>query len=115
MWRGRSSSTSDCGPNRSPPCGPRRRLSPLSCSLKLEPRRRRRTLRTRAVRGVATQAKSAFESAITFWDKQAGSIDDIADAWELVGEAYGNMGKKRAKDAKAALDKADALRKGKTT
>jgi hypothetical protein len=53
MWRGRSSSTSDCGPNRSPPCGPRRRLSPLSCSLKLEPRRRRRTLRTRAVRGVA--------------------------------------------------------------
>ena len=37
MWRGRSSSTSGCGPTRSPPCGPRRRPSPSSCSLKPEP------------------------------------------------------------------------------
>ena len=37
MWRRRSSSTSGCGPNRSPPCGPRRRPSPSRCSLKPEP------------------------------------------------------------------------------
>ena len=61
------------------------------------------------------EAVSAFESAIKFWDKQGGSIDDIADAWELVGKAYGNLGKRKAKEAKEALDKADALRKGKTT
>jgi hypothetical protein len=53
--------------------------------------------------------------AIKFWDKQGGSIDDIADAWELVGKAYGNLGKRKAKEATEALDKADALRKGKTT
>jgi tetratricopeptide (TPR) repeat protein len=59
------------------------------------------------------EAASAFDSAIKFWDKQGGSIDDIADAWELIGKAYGNMGKKKAKESKDALDKAEGLRKGK--
>jgi tetratricopeptide (TPR) repeat protein len=58
------------------------------------------------------EAISAYESAIKFLDKQGGSIDDVADAWELIGKANQNMGKKRQKEAKEAFDKAEALRKG---
>jgi tetratricopeptide (TPR) repeat protein len=61
------------------------------------------------------EAVSAYESAIKFWDKQGGSIDDIADAWELIGKATQNMGKKKAKDAGKFFEKADALRKGKAS
>jgi hypothetical protein len=60
------------------------------------------------------EAISAYESAIKFLDKQGGSIDDVADAWDLIGKANQNMGKKRQKEAKEAFEKADALRKGKT-
>jgi tetratricopeptide (TPR) repeat protein len=59
------------------------------------------------------EAIGAYESTIKFLDKQGGSIDDVADAWELIGKANSNMGKKRQKEAKEAFDKAEALRKGK--
>lgn len=59
------------------------------------------------------EAIGAYESAIKFLDKQGGSIDDVADAWEMIAKANTNMGKKRVKEAKEAQDKADALRKGK--
>ena len=56
------------------------------------------------------EAIAAFQDAIKFWDKQGGSIDDIADAWENIGKAY--TGAKKTKEAKEAAEKADALRKG---
>lgn len=56
------------------------------------------------------EAVGAFADAIKYWDKQGGSIDDIADAWENTAKAY--TGAKKTKEAKEAQDKADALRKG---
>jgi tetratricopeptide (TPR) repeat protein len=58
------------------------------------------------------EASSAFLDAIKYWDKQGGSIDDKADAWENAGKAF--LGAKKAKEAKEAQEKADALRKGET-
>jgi len=57
------------------------------------------------------EADGAFDSAIKFWDKQGGSLDDIADAWELKGKTLGGM-KGKTKESKEALQKADDLRKG---
>jgi tetratricopeptide (TPR) repeat protein len=57
------------------------------------------------------EATSAYDSAIKFLDKQGGSIDDVADVWEKIGKALQSQGKK--KESKEALEKADALRKGK--
>lgn len=59
-------------------------------------------------------AVGAFQQAITFWDKQGGSLDDIADAWEQIGKAYQGMGGKKARQAGEFFEKAEALRKGKT-
>ncbi|HEY1099494.1 MAG TPA: tetratricopeptide repeat protein, partial [Myxococcota bacterium] len=56
-------------------------------------------------------AIGAFQEAIKFWDKQGGSIDDIADAWANISKAYD--GAKKKKEAKEAADKAEALRTGK--
>ncbi|MDP2340180.1 MAG: tetratricopeptide repeat protein [Deltaproteobacteria bacterium] len=61
------------------------------------------------------EAIGAYESAIKFWDKQGGSIDDVADAWEQIGKSYQGMGGKKAKQAKEYFEKADNLRKGKTS
>ncbi len=59
------------------------------------------------------EAVGAYETAIKFWDKQGGSIDDVADAWEQIGKCYQGMGGKKAKQANEFLEKAEALRKGK--
>jgi tetratricopeptide (TPR) repeat protein len=58
------------------------------------------------------EADSAFDSAIKFWDKQGGSLDDIADAWEMKARALGSM-KGKTKESKEAQQKADDLRAGK--
>jgi tetratricopeptide (TPR) repeat protein len=59
------------------------------------------------------EAVGAYESAIKFWDKQGGSIDDVADAYEAIGKSYQGMGGKKARQAKDFFEKADDLRKGK--
>ena len=61
------------------------------------------------------EAVGAYESAIKFWDKQGGAIDDVADAFEQIGKAYQGMGGPKAKQAKEFFEKADNLRKGKTS
>ena len=57
-------------------------------------------------------AVSLFDQSITFWDKQGASFDLVADAYEQKGKALEMLGKKRAGEARAALDKAASLRKG---
>lgn len=58
------------------------------------------------------EAVAAFEQAVKFWDKQGGSIDYVADAYEGIGKAYEAQGKKKKGDAAAAFQKAEELRKG---
>lgn len=57
-------------------------------------------------------AVGTLAQAIKIWDKTGASIDLVADAWDLTGKAYDAMGKKHKGDARAAFQKADALRKG---
>lgn len=57
-------------------------------------------------------AVQSFEQAVKFWDKQGGSIDAVADAYESIGKAYEAQGKSKRKDAAAAFQKAAELRKG---
>jgi tetratricopeptide (TPR) repeat protein len=54
----------------------------------------------------------SFQEAIKFWDKQGGSVDYVADAWEKIGKAYEAQGKKMKRQADEAFDKAKAIRKG---
>jgi tetratricopeptide (TPR) repeat protein len=58
------------------------------------------------------EAVQAFEQAVKFWDKQGGSIDYVADAYENMGKAYDAQGKKKKREAQGAFQKADDLRKG---
>lgn len=58
------------------------------------------------------EAVQAFEQAVKFWDKQGGSIDYVADAYESMGKAYDAQGKKKKREAAEAFQKADDLRKG---
>lgn len=57
-------------------------------------------------------AAQNYGQAVKFWDKQGGSIDRVADAYEGMGKAYEALGKKFRKEASDALEKAAALRKG---
>jgi tetratricopeptide (TPR) repeat protein len=57
-------------------------------------------------------AAQNYAQAVKFWDKQGGSIDRVADAYEGMGKAYDALGKKFRKEASEALEKAAALRKG---
>jgi tetratricopeptide (TPR) repeat protein len=58
------------------------------------------------------EAAQSFDQAVKFWDKQGGSIDWVADAYEGLGKAYEGMGKAKKKEAAEALQKAADLRKG---
>ena len=58
------------------------------------------------------EAAGLFTHAITDWDKQGGSIDSVADAYEAMGKAYEGQGKKKKHEAQDAFQKADDLRKG---
>ncbi len=53
-----------------------------------------------------------YGQAVKFWDKQGGSIDLVADAYEGMGKGYDAQGKKKKKEAQEAFDKAAQLRKG---
>lgn len=57
-------------------------------------------------------AAQSFEQAVKFWDKQGGSIDAVADAYENMGKAYEAQGKSKRREAAAAFEKAAELRKG---
>jgi len=55
-------------------------------------------------------AVATFEQAIRLYDKLGGANDDVAAAYDGLAKAYEGIGKKKAKEAKDASDKAAALR-----
>jgi tetratricopeptide (TPR) repeat protein len=58
------------------------------------------------------EAAGMYQKAVALWDKQGGSIDLVADAYEALGKAFDAQGKKHKKEAQDAFQKAEDLRKG---
>ena len=58
------------------------------------------------------EAVGLYQQAVKLWDKQGGSLDSVADAYEGIGKAYDAQGKRHRKDAQDAYQKASDLRKG---